>query len=134
MANAALEKQKLSNPWQRPVTALYGVARERAELLKKLEIGTVEDLLLHRPKRYEDRRMLKSIAELQAGDLVTVRGTIVNMGVKWFRMRSQSIFELVVDDGTARLYCRWWNLPYLEKNFQKGEDVVVCGKLKEGKP
>src|SRR6185295_943731 len=104
------------------------------DMLRRLEILTVEDLLLHRPARYEDRRRLKQIADLQAGDLVLTRGKIVAMGVKWFRQRTKSIFELVVDDGSARLHCRWWNLPFMEKNFEKGQELVVCGKLKEVKP
>ena len=39
-----------------PVTSLWGVGQERAFQLARLEIRTVEDLLLHRPRRYEDRR------------------------------------------------------------------------------
>src|SRR5881394_3248771 len=108
---------------RQPVTVLYGVGKERAEMLGRLEIVTVEDLLLHRPARYEDRRRLRQIAELQVGELVVTRGAIVAMGVKWFRQRTKSIFELVLDDGSARLYCRWWNLPFLEKNFERGQEV-----------
>src|SRR5262245_36631135 len=87
---------------RQPVTVLYGVGKERAEMLKRLDIASVEDLLLHRPARYEDRRRLRQIAELEVGELAVVRGTIVSMGVKWFRHRSKSIFELVVDDRSAR--------------------------------
>src|SRR5262249_8941006 len=39
-----------------------------------------------------------------------------------------SIFELILDDGTARLHCRWWNLPFMEKYFAVGDEVVVYGK------
>jgi hypothetical protein len=35
---------------------LPGVGSERAGQLQRLELGTVGDLLLHRPRRYEDRR------------------------------------------------------------------------------
>src|SRR5579862_8843279 len=101
MAIAGIQSAKHTEPLRAPITTLYGVGHERAELLKKLDIVTVEDLVLHRPKRYEDRRRLRSIAELESGELATVRGTIIDVGVKWYRMRSKSIFELVVDDGTA---------------------------------
>jgi ATP-dependent DNA helicase RecG len=117
-----------------PVMMLRGVGRERSELFKRLEILSIEDLLLHRPRRYEDRRQLRKIAELQLHELGLARGTIVALGVKWFRHHTQSIFELILDDGTARLHCRWWNLPFMEKNFEAGQEVVVCGKLKENKP
>src|SRR5205823_9432813 len=51
-----------------------------------------------------------------------------------FRKRSKSIYELVLDDGSGRLHCRWWNLPFMEKNFAVGDEVVVFGKLLSLKP
>jgi ATP-dependent DNA helicase RecG len=121
-------------PLARPVTALHGVGPERAAQLARLEIRTVEDLLLHRPRRYEDRRQLLPIAQLQLGEAVTTRGTVVALGVKWFKKHSKSIFELVLDDGTARLHCRWWNLPFMEKYFAVGNEVIVFGKPVQLKP
>src|SRR2546427_8377551 len=117
-----------------PVTALRGVGPERAKQLERLEIRTVEDLLLHRPRRYEDRRQFRRIADIQLGETAVTRGKIVAQGTKWFRKRSKSIFEIVLDDGTARLHCRWWNLPFMEKYFSVGDEVVVFGKLLSFKP
>src|ERR1051326_3317301 len=135
MTAAAPPSSQHGSPLSQSVTVLHGVGKERAEMLKRFDIITVEDLLLHRPARYEDRRRLRQIADLQLGDAAIVRGTIVSMGVKWFRQRTKSIFELVLDDGSAaRLHCRWWNLPFMEKNFERGQELVVCGKLKELKP
>ncbi len=122
------------SPLARPVTTLYGVGPERATQLARLEIRTVEDLLLHRPRRYEDRRQFLPIAELQPGEPATTRGTVVALGVKWFKKHTQSIFELILDDGTARLHCRWWNLPFMEKYFTVGNEVIVFGKAVQCKP
>src|SRR5438874_744683 len=134
MTAVAAPVSKQPSPLLQPVTMLYGVGPERAALLKRLEIVTVEDLLLHRPARYEDRRHLRAIADLQPHELGVTRGTIVALGVKWFRRRTKSIFELVLDDGTARLHCRWWNLPFMEKYFSVGDEVVVFGKAVSLKP
>jgi ATP-dependent DNA helicase RecG len=118
----------------RPVSTLFGVGRERAAQLARLEIRTVEDLLLHRPRRYEDRRQFRPITDLQLGQPATTRGRIVAQGVKWYSKRTKSIFEIILDDGTARLHCRWWNLPYMEKYFAVGDEVVVFGKPLSLKP
>src|SRR5262249_9656242 len=56
------------------------------------------------------------------------------LGVNYFRKRTRSVFELIVDDGTARLHCRWWNLPFMERYFQQGHEVFVFGKLHALKP
>ncbi len=115
-------------PLAQPVNALAGVGPERAAQLARLEIRTIEDLLLHRPRRYEDRRELRSIRQLELGEAATTRGTVVALGVKWYAKHTKSIFELILDDGTARLHCRWWNLPYMEKYFAVGDEVIVFGK------
>src|SRR5687767_1152247 len=118
--------QKLS--MQSPITALAGVGTERAGQLERLKIFTIEDLLLHRPHRYEDRRHFISIVELKLKEPATVRGKIVAQGLKYYKQRTRSVFELVLDDGTARLHCRWWNLPFMERYFQIGDEVMVFGK------
>jgi ATP-dependent DNA helicase RecG len=119
---------------RRPVTSLWGVGAERAAQLARLDIHTIEDLLLHRPRRYEDRRHFRAITELTRDEAATARGTIVAQGLKRFRGGAKSVFEFVLDDGTARLHCRWWNLPFMEKYFAVGDEVFVFGKLVETKP
>jgi ATP-dependent DNA helicase RecG len=119
---------------RRPVTSLWSVGAERAAQLARLDIHTVEDLLLHRPRRYEDRRHFRKIAELTKDEPATARGTIVALGLRRFRGGSKSVFEIILDDGSARLHCRWWNLPFMEKYFAMGDEVFVYGKLSETKP
>ncbi|HTL17374.1 MAG TPA: ATP-dependent DNA helicase RecG [Patescibacteria group bacterium] len=112
----------------RSVTSLPGVGPERGALLAKLDIRTTEDLLLYRPSRHEDRKTLVKISELELRQPAITHGRIVALGTKWFRQHSKSIFEIVLEDGTGRLHCRWWNLPFMEKYFAKGNDVLVFGK------
>jgi ATP-dependent DNA helicase RecG len=126
--------QPHTSPLARPVISLSGVGPERAALLGKLDIRSVEDLLLHRPRRYEDRQRLLKIAQLQLREPAITHGKIVALGTKWFRQHTKSIFEVILEDGTSRLHCRWWNLPYMEKYFSMGDEVLVFGKLLQLKP
>jgi ATP-dependent DNA helicase RecG len=122
------------SPLAAPASSLWGVGGERAAQLARLEIFTVEDLLLHRPRRYEDRRHFRKISELTKDEPFTARGVIVALGLKRFRGGGKSVFEIILDDGSARLHCRWWNLPFMEKYFAMGNEVFVFGKLTETKP
>jgi ATP-dependent DNA helicase RecG len=122
------------SPLKMPITSLWGVGAERAAQLARLEILTIEDLLLHRPKRYEDRRHFRKICELTKDEPFTARGKIVALGLKRFRGGQKSVLEIILDDGSARLHCRWWNLPFMENYFAMGDEVFVFGKLKEAKP
>jgi ATP-dependent DNA helicase RecG len=63
-----------------------------------------------------------------------VRGCIVALGLKRFAKGRKSVFEIILDDGTARLHCRWWNLPYMQNYFQQGDEVLVHGKPLSLKP
>ena len=118
-----------------PVTAVWGVGEERARILARLDIFTVEDLLLHRPRRYEDRQKFLSIKELQLGEAATVRGKIVAAGIKRFRKGTRSMFECVFEDGTARLHCRWWQAQgWMPDWFAVGREFLVFGKPGSLKP
>ncbi len=122
------------DPISAPVSLVRGVGRERQQQLERLQIRTIGDLLLHGPRRYEDRRQIGTIRELVQGQAITVKGSVVAAGVKKFRGGFKSVFEVVLDDGTARLHCRWWNQPYMERFFAVGDQLFVHGKPTSLKP
>ncbi len=119
---------------RQPVSTVWGVGEERAKLLARLRIFTVEDLLLHKPRRYEDRRKFLTIRDLKPGAPATVRGTIVAAGTKRFKQGTRSMFECVFEDGTARLHGRWWQAqPWMEDWFTVGREFLIFGKLDDVK-
>ena len=117
-----------------PLIELRGVGSERQAQLARLKLETVRDLLHHVPRRHEDRRHISSIASLELNENATARGKIIALGLKSFARRSGSLFEIILDDGSARLHCRWWNLPYMQKYFQQGDEVLVYGKVNSVRP
>src|SRR5271170_170022 len=120
---------------RRPVASVWGVGEERARLLARLNIFTVEDLLLHKPRRYEDRRKFLPIRDLKLKEAATVRGKIIAAGVKRFRKGTRAMFECVFDDGTAYLHCRWWQAqPWTEDWFAVGRKFLIFGKPNSLKP
>ncbi|HEU5070199.1 MAG TPA: ATP-dependent DNA helicase RecG [Verrucomicrobiae bacterium] len=122
-------------PLALPVTTLRGVGPERAEQLKRLGIGTIEDLLLHRPRRYEDRRKFLPIRELELGQPATVRGRVVVAGIKRWKQGSRALFECIFEDDTARLHCRWWQAsPWMESYYTVGREFMIFGKPESLRP
>ena len=123
------------SPLALPVVTVRGVGEERARLLARLEIFTVEDLLRHRPRRYEDRRKFLPIRDLKLKEAATVRGQIVAAGVKRFKHGTRSLFECVLDDGTARLHCRWWQAQaWMPDWYAVGREFLVYGQPDSLKP
>jgi ATP-dependent DNA helicase RecG len=132
-----VDKAHVNTPEQglsAPVTRLPGVGLERAAQLARLQVATISDLLLHRPLRYEDRRRFRPIAEMRLGEGATIRGKVVALGVKWYRQHTRSVFELILSDGTARLHCRWWQMPFMEKYFRVDQELLAFGKPVSLKP
>ncbi|MBM3876606.1 MAG: ATP-dependent DNA helicase RecG [Verrucomicrobia bacterium] len=121
-------------PLDAPLARLPGVGPGRSAQLARLGLHTLRDLLLLAPRRHEDRRQGLPISKLAAGEAAAVSGKVVAMGVKSFRKGTKSIFELILDDGTARLHCRWWNLPFMESYFKVGDQVVAHGRPVSLKP
>ena len=117
-----------------PLTSLPGVKSGRAAQLARLGLHTVEDLLSHTPRRYEDRRQGTPIGQLRAGAVASVSGRIMAQGLKTVGSRQQSVFEVVLEDATGRLYCRWWNQPFLQRRFHVGDELWVFGKTTGGGP
>ena len=59
-----------------------GVGPRRAEGLCQQGVERVEDLLLHLPMRYEDRRRRVKVAQLRPGAKTSVEGTIAVAGLR----------------------------------------------------
>ncbi len=110
------------------VQYLKGVGPVRARRLARLGVQSVEDLLYYFPRDYQDRRRISPIRSLKDGDTAAVRGEVVAKGTRKTRS-GKKVFQLVVDDGSGRLTCLWFNQPYLDGVFRPGQEAVFFGKV-----
>src|ERR1700742_2749839 len=60
------------------VRMIKGVGPQRAELLAKRGIHTVEDLLLYLPFRYEDRIHFSNVKDIQPNGVYTIRARVMS--------------------------------------------------------
>src|SRR3989441_1105663 len=109
-----------------------GVGPQRAELLAKRGIHTLEDLLGYLPFRYEDRIHFTNIRDLQPGGTYTVRarvmsGSAVPSSVRY--RRRDAIYHLLVQDSTGSLPCKFFHGGYLEGRLKPGQLLVLHGKV-----
>jgi ATP-dependent DNA helicase RecG len=114
------------------ISARYikGVGPDRLKLLKRIGINSVRDALLYFPRRYEDRSNIKPISELVPDAFQTVKAKVVSSSV--FRIRTGIvIFQLLVSDGTAKLYCLWFRQPYMKQYFKPDDTVILYGRVQK---
>lgn len=111
-----------------PVTVLSGVGPKNAEILARLGIETLRDMLYYFPRRYDDYSQLKSINRLGFNEEITVIGTIQSVSTRKARGGQFQIVEAVVNDGTGALRASWFNQPWIGKRLRSGMHVVLSGK------
>src|SRR3990172_2390123 len=111
-----------------PITALPTVGPAFAKKLERLEIFTLEDLLLHIPFRYLDFRNTKAIYLIVPDELVSISGKITSMKniyTKW----GKKIQLARVQDSSGSIEAVWFNQPYLIKTLSEGAKVFLAGKV-----
>ncbi len=118
------------DPSEFPIQYIKGVGPQRAKLLSRLNIKTARDALYYLPYRYEDRRNIKKICHLAYGEMETATGKVVSLNVIKLPKSKFKIFELIVSDGTGLLKGKWFNQPYMKKNFSLGKEVILSGVVK----
>jgi ATP-dependent DNA helicase RecG len=113
------------------VQYVKGVGEKLAQVLSKLNIYTLGDLLFHLPRRYEDRRHFRKIAHARVGEAVTVSGKLVT--VDNVKVRNLTLTKAYLDDGSGVLELVWYNQPYMKENLNKlrNSQIVAYGVIKE---
>ncbi|MDI6606044.1 MAG: ATP-dependent DNA helicase RecG [Candidatus Omnitrophota bacterium] len=120
----------MKNLFGTSIQYLKGVGPKRAKTFNKLGIYTVEDLLYYFPRRYQDRTNFARIWQLQEGQSYTVKARILARDQRQsFRKRGFSITEAVVADESGKLFCVWFNRPYLKDYFKPGRELILYGKI-----
>jgi ATP-dependent DNA helicase RecG len=108
---------------------LPGVAATTQRKLGRLGLGTVRDVLEHRPRRYETAADEVRIAALRQGEEVVVSGRVLNVEKRPMRGRRRTRIVARVDDGTATVSVTWFNQPWLADRLQPGTEIRLRGKL-----
>jgi ATP-dependent DNA helicase RecG len=109
-----------------PVTDLKGVGEELARKLAVLGIQTIDDLIEHFPRRYEDYSHIVDVKDLRPGQ-VTVKAKISSVTGRYVR-RGMHITEAIASDETASARLVWFNQPYRAGAIKQGQDYYVAGE------
>ncbi|MDP3093929.1 MAG: ATP-dependent DNA helicase RecG [bacterium] len=101
--------------------------------LKKLGIKTVKDLLYHFPLRYEDFSHFTEISQLRARENVSIRGKILEIKSSLAWKKRMTLTQAVVGDKTGAVRIVWFAKPYITDILETGNEVVMAGKVSQGK-
>ncbi|HXH68514.1 MAG TPA: ATP-dependent DNA helicase RecG [Candidatus Limnocylindrales bacterium] len=114
---------------QTEVRMLKGVGPNRAELLAKRGIHTLEDLLNYLPFRYEDRIHFSRIKDVQPGGTYTLRARVMSGQAVRGMYGRDAIYHLLVQDDSGSLPCKFFHGGYLEDRLKAGQQLILHGKV-----
>ena len=97
--------------------------------LRRLNIGTVRDLLFHFPFRYEASGNETNVSGLALGADVSIIGTLEKLETKKSWKRRIPISEGYLRDETGKIKMMWFNQPYIAKMYADGTRVKAIGKV-----
>ena len=105
------------------VQYVKGVGPRRSSLLGSRGIRTVEDLLLHIPKSYQDRANFVPLSSLRIGQDVAIHARVYRSRVIQTRTRGR-ILDVILTDGSSFAHAKWFHGAYLQtRDFNAGREV-----------
>ncbi|MCL2110728.1 MAG: ATP-dependent DNA helicase RecG [Clostridiales bacterium] len=114
-----------------PVTALHGVGKARAEILAKIDINAIEDLLWHFPRRYEDRRRPVPVGALKDGEAALARVHVRKISAPPSFVHGKGAPRIPMKvhcfDESGELVLLFFNARWLSRAFSEGGEYWVYG-------
>ncbi len=111
------------------LSMLKGVGPKRAAILNEAGIVTIDDLYDYFPRRYLDRRLMKTIGIVRDGETVTVVGRVLRTQVEG-KSRAQSRFKVWLGDDTGVLELTWFRgVRYFSRSIAPDDVLAVHGKV-----
>jgi len=112
-----------------PVTILKGVGPTKAKQFAALNIFTLEDLICHFPRAYEDRTRLVPIAKLEVDVPACFKAMVMNTPRTNHIRKGLDITKVQVADHSARLSLTFFNNKFAAEQLQYGREYIFYGAV-----
>ncbi len=115
------------------IDTLKGIGPKKLKNFERLNITTIEDLLYHFPRKYEDRRNTTLIKEVEIGNDYLVEGIILSKRYDGSPYKKNNLLRLLVTDDTDIIEVVFFNGKYIVGYFNIGEKFSFYGRVSENK-
>lgn len=109
-----------------------GIGEKRAQLFKKrLGLFTLQDLITHYPRAYEDWTNLSRIDEIPFNENVCIKAKISSeIQKKITRTKKIETYQFYIYDRTGQIRVTLFNNKYLADSLKQEEEYLFYGKVK----
>ena len=110
------------------VRYIKGIGEQRAKALNTLGICTLRDLIAWFPRKYDDRRQAKRIADLVPGETACVAAMIATPPTVSHIRKGMDLVKVRAVDETGVLDVTFFNQTWLKNQLVQGETYIFYGK------
>ena len=107
---------------------IKGIGEQRAKALNKLGITTLRDLISWFPRKYDDRRQARRIADLVPGESACVAAMIAAEPKVSHIRKGMDLIKVRAVDETGVLDITFFNQTWLKSQLIQGETYIFYGK------
>lgn len=112
-----------------PVTVLKGVSEARASAFRALGIETLDDLIRHYPRTYEERGHIVPLAKAEAGTYAAFLLTVATQPKAAVLRKGMNILSFKAFDQSSVCTVTFFNQPYYKSVFTVGSLYRFYGKI-----
>ena len=112
-----------------PITVLKGVGPTKAKQFAVLGIHTLEDLICHFPRGYEDRTKILTISQLEPDVPACFRATVMSTPRTAHIRKGLDVTKVTVADHSGRLNLTFFNRKFATDQLRYGEEYIFYGAL-----
>ncbi len=112
-----------------PITILKGIGPTKAKQFAALNIFTLEDLICHFPRGYEDRTRLVPIEKLEPDVPACFKAMVMNTPRTAHIRKGLDVTKVQVADTTARLTLTFFNRKFSAEQLQYGKEYIFYGAV-----
>lgn len=113
-----------------PILELPNIGQQRAKKLNGMGIFTMEDLLTHFPREYDDRSHICKIKDLVLNEENTFIACAKGEG-ETIRIKNITFTRVKLYDETGSVFAVWYNQMYMKKAFAEKTEYLFKGKLQK---
>lgn len=110
------------------ILTLKGVGAQVSAKLNKLQIYTLQDMIEHYPREYEDRRKITAIKESVMGEHHNILATVATKP-QITKKSGKIMVSFRVKDETGSIFVTFYGQAYMKGNFIPGEKYLFYGKI-----
>lgn len=112
-----------------PIEEIPKIGPVFAKRFKNLRIKNLGELIYYFPKYYRDYSNIKNIKDIKINEEICIKGNIIRIEEEKSWKKKMTITKALIQDETGAIEAIWFNQPYIFKNIQKGDELILAGKI-----